>query len=163
MKHEFDRCQDCPKSGQYTAGWGDHDSDTAVVGTQPGDQHPDDSECCFGLDLDRTAWSGEIIEEVFEELNVDKSDLYWTNAVKCVEAGNRSACASTLTKELSTFSKIILLGNETVDLAPEFHGCRVFKIWHPAYVSRNRQKLGRYRRKWAEVLGADSPTTLADY
>lgn len=163
QKHEPPKCQACKPEYRYIGSWGDKDSDTAIVGVQPGDSHPDESDSAFGLDLDWTAWSGEILEAVFEELNADMSDYYWTNAVKCVECGNKEACASNLAIELSSFSKVILLGNETPKIAPEFHGTTVKKIWHPAYISRNREKLDRYVRMWADALAAQSPTTLTDF
>ena len=160
-KHETRKCDDCPETGRYIAGWGDYDQLTAIVGTQPGDRHPDESECVFGLDLDWTAWSGEIIEEVFEELDYDISDFYWTNAIKCTEAGD--TCDKVLKRELSSFSKIVLLGNKTVDVAPEFAGANVYKIWHPAYVHRNRRKFPAYVRKWREILSEQKPSTLGDF
>lgn len=161
MKHETKRCEHCPEDARYIASWGDKSSDTAVVGTQPGAQHPDESECVFGLDLDWTAWSGEMLEEVFDELDDDLSDYYWTNAVKCV--GGDDKCAENLKNELSSFSKVILLGNDTVEIAPDFEGTAVYKLWHPAYVSRNPEKLSHYVRKWRDVLDRDSPTNLTDF
>lgn len=162
LKNPVGRCDGCPETGRYIASWGDTDSDTAIVGTQPGDQHPEESECCFGLDLDWTAWSGEILEDVFEELELEMSDYYWTNAIKCVEADGNT-CADLLKRELTTFPKIVLLGNDTVDIAPEFPGSNVYKIWHPAFVHRNRRKFDAYVRRWEDVLTESSPSTLSDF
>lgn len=160
-KQTAGRCEDCPKTGRYIAPWGDMSSNTAIVGTQPGDKHPEESECVFGLDLDWTAWSGEILEEVFEELEYDMSEYYWTNARKCTEASD--TCGDLLKRELMPFSKVVLLGNETVNIAPDIPGTKVRKIWHPAYVHRNRQKMRQYVNSWRDVLAERSPTTLSDF
>lgn len=162
LKNDVGTCEYCPMNTRYIASWGDDESDTAIVGTQPGDQHPEESEVVFGLDLDRTAWSGEVIEDVFDELPYEKSEFYWTNAIKCVGVDEHS-CDELLYRELSTFSKIILLGNDTVDAAPDFPGAAVHKLWHPAYVHRNRHKLSMYVRKWKDVLSTESPSTLSDF
>jgi hypothetical protein len=161
-KQTVGRCKGCSENRRYIAPWGDTDSSTGIVGTQPGDQHPEESECVFGLDLGYTAWSGEVLEDVFEELDYEMSGYYWTNAIKCVEADGNT-CGDLLKRELSTFSKILLLGNDTVDTAPGLPGSDVYKLWHPAYVHRNRRKFDAYVRRWRDVLTEESPSTLSDF
>lgn len=146
------KCRSCPED-RYIGPYGDDGSTVAVVGEQPIENHPSDSDVAFALDLDRTQRSSEILEMVFGELDYEWEDLYWTNALKCPVVANRDDCLDLLEVELLKFSKVVVLGSNAREIVPDGPYEKVH-IWHPAYVLRDPERFEEYVGQWEEALGS---------
>lgn len=151
----IDRCENCDDGNRFIKPWGNESSSVAIVGIQPSEAHPDDSECAFALDIDRRQRSSEILQEVFDELGLEFEDYYWTNVFKCpaMTGDQKVACTSNTYHELRPFHKVIALGSKAYSNVPKGQ-YDVERIWHPAYVLRNRFKMDDYVDQWDKALGA---------
>lgn len=155
------RCDDCSEEW-FIAPYGTTASPFAIVGYQPIEGHPDESDAVFGLDLDRRVRSGKVLERVGDELDVSLDDWYWTNAYKCPDQ-SPDACLDLLADELSKFSTVIVLGNDARNALHEANIEYDHSLWHPAYVMRQENRFDEYVEMWREATDTDGQNTLSQF
>ncbi|MFB6166699.1 MAG: uracil-DNA glycosylase [Candidatus Nanohaloarchaea archaeon] len=87
FEEEFrDSLQEVPESffdrERFVPGVGDLDADVVLVGEAPGESEVEEGEPFVGR-------AGELLDEILEEIGVERSELYITNLVKVRPPDNR--------------------------------------------------------------------------
>lgn len=157
---ELKNCNKCrlySTRTQVVPGEGSPDAKIMIIGQNPGFNEDKQGKPFIGK-------SGNKLNEMFKKLNIDRGDLYITNAAKCFTPGNRKpwpdelkACESHLKFEIRTINPkiIIALGDPAI---PTLTGYKdkvtkamyadlkykdeelvipVIACYHPSYLCRN--------------------------
>lgn len=162
MKTEAENCKLCPLSENRTNvvfGDGPNSAKVMFIGEAPGQD-----EDIQGLPF--VGRAGKLLDQILQEINWDRKNIYITNIVKCRPPENRSP----LPHEISRCNKylkfqieyikpciIVLLGAVSVQTILglhipniksikeirgniyEFNGIKYLPTYHPAYILRNQK------------------------
>jgi uracil-DNA glycosylase family 4 len=155
---------------QVVFGDGDPDADVVIVGEGPGRREDEQGLPFVGP-------SGNLLEELLGEIDLDRRDVYIANVVKCRPPGNRDprpdeieACKGYLRRQLElidpavvvtlgNFSSKLLLRTETGITrlrghAYEWWGRHLVPTFHPAAALRGSPRvLAEMREDFAIVRG----------
>ena len=111
-------CNLCTTARQPVWGIGPANPTIMVIGQNPGEV-----EDAKGIPFHPTAPSGGLITTIFAELGVSRSEIYWTNAVRCfhgydneITPANIKACKPYLLDEIEKVNPkyVVLAGNEAL-------------------------------------------------
>ncbi len=178
--HEASGCVRCPLHQGRTKvvfGSGNADADLMFVGEAPG-MHED----LQGLPF--VGRAGKLLEQLLEEVGLQRSDVFITNVLLCRPPGNRDpqpdeidTCKPYLHRKIELIEPKVIctLGNFATKLLTRsqrgitgVHGCpqvhelggrtvRVFPIYHPAAALRSTRTLEELREDFAKL-----PALLAE-
>lgn len=150
-------------SDNLVFGVGDPDADLMFVGEAPGEDEDLSGEPFVGR-------AGQLLDKILESVGLDRHAVYITNIVKHRPPGNRNpkpeevkASEPVLLEQIQLIKPQIIapLGNvptqwfldskvgitQTHGRWHEWHGIRVFPLFHPAYLLRNPSR-ERGAPKW---------------
>jgi len=170
LELEATNCQQCILSksrNKVVFGKGDKKSKIFIIGEAPGKDEDLNGEPFIGR-------AGKLLTEILLSIQLQRSDVYITNTIKCRPPENRnpnsneiSSCSHFLDKEIELISPkvIILLGKvaaETIlntsksmtELRGKVHYYKDTKIptlvfYHPAYLLRSPYEK---RKVWDDIL-----------
>ena len=170
LELEATNCEQCILSesrNKVVFGRGDKNSKIFIIGEAPGKDEDLNGEPFIGR-------AGKLLTEILLSIQLQRSDVYITNTIKCRPPENRnpnsneiSSCSHFLDKEIDLISPkvIILLGKvaaETIlntsksmaELRGKVHYYKNTKIptlvfYHPAYLLRSPYKK---RKMWDDIL-----------
>ncbi len=170
LELEATNCDQCILSesrNKVVFGKGDKKSKIFIIGEAPGKDEDLNGEPFIGR-------AGKLLTEILQSIQLQRSDVYITNTIKCRPPENRnpnsdeiSSCSHFLDKEIELISPkvIILLGRvaaETIlnttksmsELRGKIHYYKDTKIptlvfYHPAYLLRSPYKK---REVWEDIL-----------
>ncbi|CAN5520275.1 uracil-DNA glycosylase [soil metagenome] len=159
LEREASTCTRCPLHETRTHivfGEGDEDAQLMIVGEGPGEEEDLTGRPFVGR-------SGRLLDKVLESGGIARNDVYIANMVKSRPPGNRNpkpeeiaACEPWLIGQIQLIRPqiIVTLGNvptqhfvKTKDGITktrgkwfEWHGIRVFPMFHPSYLLRNSSR-----------------------
>ena len=170
LELEASSCEQCILSksrNKVVFGKGDRKSKIFIIGEAPGKDEDLNGEPFIGR-------AGKLLTEILLSIQLERSDVYITNTIKCRPPENRNpnsdeieSCSHFLDKEINLISPevIILLGKvaaETVlhssksmaELRGKIHYYKNTKIptlvfYHPAYLLRSPYEK---RKVWDDIL-----------
>lgn len=162
-------CQKCKlhsspnnKEKGIPIGWGSGVGGLFVIGLSPSDSRQKTKYAMKPVSESDTA---NLITDCLKELNIEEKDFYITNLVKC--SFNNNVCDSKffdvcynewLIKELIRHSpkNVICLGEDVYNYIyekPELDNTfNIKKVWHHAYIARDRSKLEEWISQWKTAL-----------
>jgi uracil-DNA glycosylase len=150
-------------SERLVFGEGDPDADVMIVGEAPGEEE----DRCGRPFVGR---AGQLLDRILASVDIDRDDVYITNMVKYRPPGNRAPRPEEIAASLPLLLDqirlvrpqiIVTLGNvptqwflrskdgitRTRGRWYDWHGVRVFPMYHPAYLLRNASR-ARGSPKW---------------
>ncbi|HKI58871.1 MAG TPA: uracil-DNA glycosylase [Trueperaceae bacterium] len=156
-------------SDNLVFGEGDPDARLMLIGEAPGEEEDRAGRPFVGR-------AGQLLDRVLASVNLDRDDVYITNMVKFRPPGNRNprpeeiaASEAVLLEQIRLIRPQVLatLGNvptqyflgtkegitRTHGKWFEWHGLRVFPLYHPAYLLRNpsRERGGPKWQTWQDM------------
>jgi len=166
-------CMACPLHAyrtQVVFGEGNPDAQLMIVGEGPGEEEDRTGRPFVGK-------AGQLLDRILEAAGIDRGELYIANVVKCRPPGNRipepveaRTCTSLwLSRQIELVAPqiIVPLGATAVEyfLAEkvpitrvrgqwiDWHGIRLFPMFHPAYLLRNPSRApgGPKHLTWQDV------------
>lgn len=134
-------------------GEGNPDADLMIVGEAPGEEEDKSGRPFVGR-------AGQLLDRILESVGLERDDIYITNIVKYRPPGNRNpkpeeiaASEPVLIEQIKLIRPQVIatLGNiptqyftstkegitKTHGTWHEWHGIRVYPLYHPAYLLRN--------------------------
>lgn len=162
-------------SDNLVFGVGDPDANLMLVGEAPGEDEDLSGEPFVGR-------AGQLLDKILESVGLERASVYITNIVKFRPPGNRNpkpeevkASEPVLLEQIQLIKPQIIapLGNvptqwflnsklgitQTHGRWHEWHGLRVFPLFHPAYLLRNASR-ERGAPKW--LMWNDMKTLKAE-
>ena len=150
------RCGLCENRHHVVFGVGNRNSPVLLVGEGPGEQEDLQGEPFVGK-------AGQLLDDMMELIDLDRSKVYIANMVKCRPPRNRDplnmeieACRPWLEGQLALLQPkiIICLGRIAAMnlIKPDFritkehgvwydrHGCKIMAIYHPSALLRDESK-----------------------
>ena len=156
-------------SERLVFGEGDPDADVMIVGEGPGEEE----DRCGRPFVGR---AGQLLDRILASVGIDRDDVYITNMVKHRPPGNRAPKPEEIEASLPLLLAqirlvrpqiIVTLGNvptqwflrskdgitRTRGRWYDWHGVRLFPMYHPAYLLRNasRQRGSPKWQTWEDV------------
>ncbi len=152
-----DRCNLC-QTAEYICllGKGPIPCDVMMIGEAPGQREEDDGEPFVGK-------AGHLLDDIFEDLGIERKDIYMTNAVHCRPPDNRTPrkkeineCKYWLEKEIKAVKPkfILTFGNVPLEalhgvkgikklrgIPIERDGIIYFPMYHPSYALHDPRQL----------------------
>ena len=158
LKLEYSSCQKCPlheTRKHFVYGDGNPHADIMIIGEGPGAKEDLSGKVFVGP-------AGELLTKMLKAINIDRTDIYITNIVKCRPPHNRDpfpaekeACIPYLLEQIDIIKPkaLILLGKVAANsLLPNqdkttlnsyrnkeyyFHDIRTFVTYHPSALLHN--------------------------
>ena len=150
-------------SDHLVFGEGDPDAKLMIVGEAPGEEEDLSGRPFVGR-------AGQLLDKILESVGIGRDEIYITNIVKFRPPGNRNPTQAEIDASLPVLHEqirlvapqvIATLGNvptqwflgtkegitRTHGTWHEWHGIRVFPLYHPAYLLRNPSR-ERGTPKW---------------
>jgi uracil-DNA glycosylase len=168
LKEELQKCKLCKLSCSKNniekgipAGWGSGNK-ILVLGLSPSDSR---NPTLNVMSPTSTSDTANIIQDCLKKLNFNEDDFYITNLVKCSFQDNvtQAECFEPcynawFIKELLQVSprNIACLGEEVYNFISKkplvTDVFNVFKVWHHAYISRDKSKFDEWMWQWKESI-----------
>ena len=176
INREIEQCKKCQRYRERkntVPGAGNFQADTMFVGEAPGKKEDEQGKPFIGA-------AGKILSGLLESINLERSDVFITNVVKCRPPKNRDPlpeevvfCRDFLDRQIEIIKPkvIVLLGRHAMDRflpgqkisldhgkPKEIDGRVYFPIYHPAATIYNRKlfvDLEKDFKKIAKIIKSD--------
>jgi len=142
---------------------GNPDSRILILGQAPGRKPPQSKEM---LDKPFAQGSGNMLDKMLKYANLSRNKVFVANILQCNTPLNGKFTKEEITNCRVHLEKIseIMQPKIVITLGKfaEFHlnksifsrECKIFHVWHPAFIQRKRSALKDYKKQWDEIAKA---------